>query len=294
MELRHLLYFEAVARHQHVSRAANELSIAQPAVTKQLQDLERELQGGPLFERAGRNLRLTDTGRALLTHVRGILDQVEILRAEMRARGTLHRGRVIIGAPPTVGERLLPDVLAQFHQRYPQLELCMHEGSTQTLLHMLDAGEVDIAVVTLPVPQRGLRVTRLFTEDLVVVVAPSHPLARRDSVIFTDLAEEPFLLYSPGGYVREATLAACKEAGFTPRVVLDGGSIEVLLRLAEVGLGIALIPPLALVGTERLAVLPLRQPVIQRTMGLASRDSRATAPAVLVLRTFLEERLVRC
>src|SRR6185369_6911814 len=104
MELRHLIYFEAVARHQHVSRAAAELSIAQPAITKQIHDLERELESGALFERVGRNLRLTEAGRALLTHTRTILAQADALRADMRERGALRRGRVTLGTPPTIGE----------------------------------------------------------------------------------------------------------------------------------------------------------------------------------------------
>lgn len=292
MELRHLIYFEAVARHQHVSRAALELSIAQPAITKQIHDLERELGAGPLFERVGRRLRLTEAGHAFLIHTRAILEQVEAVRAEMRERGGLRGGRVSIGAPPTVGERLLPQVLASFHRRYPDIELRMHEGSTQALLGLLDAGEVDVAVVTLPIPRQGLRVTPLFTERLVVVVARGHRLAARREVVFADLAEEPFLLYESGRYVREETIAACKAAGFAPRVVLHGGSLAMLLRLAEAGLGVAVIPPLALTGSEPLAVLHTRER-LQRTVALASREGHMLPPATLTLRAFLEEHLVR-
>ncbi|HMQ33804.1 MAG TPA: LysR substrate-binding domain-containing protein [Chloroflexaceae bacterium] len=295
MELRHLIYFEAVARHEHVSKAALELMISQPAITKQLQDLERELRGGPLFERVGRRLRLTEAGRAFLAHTRTILAQVEAARAEMRERGDLHGGRVGIGAPPTVSERLLPEVLRRFHRDYPELELRVHEGSTSTLMTLLDSGEIELAVVTRPDSLRGLRVTELFSEPLVVVVERAHPLALagRRSVTMAELASEPFLLYSPGGYVREATLRACREAGFLPRVVLDSGSMELLLRLAEAGLGLAVIPRLALKGDEQLAVIRLAEPVLGRTMVLVSREGRALSPAAQRLRDFLAERLAR-
>src|SRR5436190_23239203 len=199
MELRHLIYFEAVARHQHVSRAAAELSIAQPAISKQLHDLEHELGDVALFERVGRNVRLTEAGQALLVHVRVILAQVEAARAEIRERVGLRRGRAAIGAPPTVGMRLLPSALALFNQRYPTLELVLREGGTQTVLGLLNTGEVDLAVVTLPVARRGLRVTTLFTEELVVVVPMTHPLSGCESVAFAALAGESFLLY-PRGY----------------------------------------------------------------------------------------------
>lgn len=293
MELRHLIYFEAVARHEHVSRAAVELMVSQPAITKQLKDLERELRGGPLFERVGRRLRLTETGRAFLAHVRLILKQVEVARTDMRERGDLHGGRVGVGAPPTVGERLLPEVLRAFHRINPELELHVHEGSSSALMALLDQGEIEMAVVTLPITQRGLAVTPLFSEDLVVVVERGHRLASRSALSIADLADERFLLYSPGGYVRDATLRACREAGFLPRVALDSGSMQLLLSLAAAGLGIAVIPPLALQGGEDLAVLPLRAPVLRREMALVSRDGRALSPAAQRLRTFLEERLRR-
>ncbi len=292
MELRHLIYFDAVVRHQNVTRAAEEVRVAQPAITKQLHDLERELGGGPLFEKVGRTMRLTETGKGLLTHTRIILAQFEALRAEMRERGELRHGRVTMGVPPTVGERLLPKLLEIFHRRYPALELCMHEANSRALLELMYAGEIDLAVITLPVREHNLRMTPLFTEPLVLVVSSEHRLASQAAVSFKELADEPFLLYSPGS-VRESTLNACREAGFRPRIVLDGGAVEMLLRLAEAGLGVAVMPKSALVGTERLAVLALKEPDLWRTMALASREDRALTPAALALRIFLEEHLIR-
>jgi DNA-binding transcriptional LysR family regulator len=293
MELRHLKYFEAVARHGHVSKAALELSVSQPAITKQLHDLASELKGGPLFERVGRRLRLTEAGAAFLVHTRAILAQVEAARAEMRERGDLHGGRVGLGAPPTVSERLLPAVMRSFHQSYPDLELRFHEGSTSALMGLLDSGEIEMAVVTLPLAQRGLDITTLFSERLVVIVEPTHPLAQHTSVTIAELEEERFLLYSPGGYVRDATLRACRDVGFLPKVVLDSGSMELLLRMAEAGLGIALVPPLALKGDEKLAVLALREPQLERTMALVAREGRTLTPAAQRLHSFLVNELRR-
>lgn len=292
MELRHLIYFEAVARHQHVSHAAAELAIAQPAVSKQIHDLERELGGVVLFERVGRNVRLTEAGQALLEHVRIILAQVEAARAEIRERVGLQSGRASIGAPPTVGVQLLPRILAAFNQRYPNLELVLREGGTQTMLGLLETGDVDLAVVTLPVARRGLHVTPLFTEELVIVVAPEHPLAAREAVAMSALANESFLLYPHGYGMRDKTLEACQQAGFTPRVVLDGGEMDMVLRLAEAGLGIALMPRLALDSAPNLVALRVSDQALGRTMALVSREDRALAPAARALRAFLESRLV--
>jgi LysR family transcriptional regulator, transcription activator of glutamate synthase operon len=136
-------------------------------------------------------------------------------------------------------------------------------------------------------------VATLFTEELVVVVPPSHRLAERDSVAFAELADESFLLYPRGYGMRDNTLGACQQAGFTPRIVLDGGEMDMMLRLAEAGLGIALMPRLALDGSRKLVALRVSDQQLQRTMALVSREDRALAPAARALRAFLEEQLVR-
>jgi DNA-binding transcriptional LysR family regulator len=292
MELRHLLYFEAVARHHSVTRAAEELSVAQPAITKQLHDLEKELEGGPLYQRVGRNLRLTEAGKCLLDHTRAILSQVEALKIEVREHGELKQGRVTIGAPPTVGEHLLPDLLADFHRRYPEVELHMHEANSQTLLELMDRAEIDLAIITQPTDQSRLRITPLFKEELVLIVGLGHPLATRTTVEFGELAHEAFLLFSPG-HVRDLTLEACRQAGFNPRIVLNGGSVEMLLRMARTGLGIAVFPELAVRERGKMAVLKITNPPLWRIMVLASREDRALTPAVVALRNFLEKNLAQ-
>ncbi len=291
MELRHLIYFTTVARHEHVSRAAMELAVAQPAITKQLKDLERELGGGPLFERVGRRLRLTETGRALQAHALTILANVESARADLRERGGAQGGRVALGTPPSVGERLLPDILRRYHLEHPNVELHIFEGDSQALLQRLDDGQIDLAVVTMPVVRRGLAVSELFSEDLVLVLAPEHRLAGAAALSIAELVEERFLLYSSAGSVRQALIQACRQAGYTPQVVLDSGSMALLLRLVAANLGVAVIPRLALGGDERLAVVRLHNPTIRRTMALISREGRALSPAAARMRDDLVEHL---
>jgi DNA-binding transcriptional LysR family regulator len=290
VELRHLTYFREVARREHVSDAARDLNISQPAITKQLKDLEREL-GVRLFEPSGRRIKLTAAGQALLRHAETILLQVELARHELQSFSAEIGGRVSIGAPPSVGERLLPNALHEFHTMYSRVELKVHEGSTAALMRLLSAGELDLAVVSLPVAHPGVEVEPLFEEDLVVVVDAGHRLAGREAVRIAELREETFLLYSPGGFIRDATLGACRAAGFTPKVALDSGSMELLLRLAEAGLGVAIIPPLALTGQERLWRLSLVDPPLSRTMGLAVSTERPPTRAAVELRSHLRRQI---
>jgi DNA-binding transcriptional LysR family regulator len=285
-----LRYFEAVARHSHVTRAAEELHIAQPALSKQISQLEHELDVA-LFDRVGRNVRLTEAGEALLPHARMVLAQVEAARAEMAERIGLRRGRVAIGTPPTVGTQLLPRALAAFNQNYPGIEFRLHEAGVQTLLDLLEAGLADIAIVTMPVEDPALTVAELFSEELVVVVGSEHPLAGRGSVPLEELHHESWVL-SPKNYeLREATLHACHEAGFTPRVVLDGGEMDTLLHLVAAGVGITIVPRMAVKDSERLVMLKVQDRRIQRSLGLVWRADRINSPAARALRDFLVEHL---
>jgi LysR family transcriptional regulator, transcription activator of glutamate synthase operon len=292
IELRDLHYFEVIARLEHVSKAAQELSIAQPALSKLIRDLEAQL-GVTLFERVGRNLRLSEAGKRLQEHAHIIRAQYAALYAEMRESAGAEIGRVAIGTPPTVGLRLLPRVLAQFHQEHPAVELHVRESSSQGLLNLLDDAAIDLAIVALPAGRRGVHETPLFSERLVVVVSRNHPFADRGTIAFSELADQPFLLYPVGYEMREATLNACKQAGFRPRIVLDGGEMDMLLRLAEVGLGLAVMPQLALSQVHELAILHVHDQELRRTMGLVSRRNRAITPAVAAMRSYLIEHLSR-
>ncbi|NNJ12233.1 LysR family transcriptional regulator [Chloroflexales bacterium ZM16-3] len=290
MELRHLRYFEAVARHSHVTRAAAELHIAQPALSKQISQLEHEL-GVALFDRVGRNVRLTEAGEALLPHARAVMAQVEASRAEMAERIGLRKGRATVGAPPTVGNQLLPPVLAAFNKRYAGIELRLHEAGVQTLLDLLETGLTDVAVVTLPVDDEHLTVVPIFTEEMVIAVWRGHRLSGRSEVSINELAGEPWVL-SPENYeLREAALNACEQAGFTPRVVLDGGETDTLLRFVAAGIGIALVPRLAVQGSGDLVALRVSGQELQRSLGVVWRGDRVASPAARALREFLVEQL---
>lgn len=290
MELRHLRYFEAVARHSHVTRAAAELHIAQPALSKQISQLEQEL-GVALFDRIGRNVRLTEAGEALLPHVHAILTQVEAARSEMAERVGLRRGRASVGTPPTVGTQLLPQALAAFNKQYSGIELRLHEAGIQTLLELLETGLADVAVITLPVNDPDLTVVPLFSEDLVIAVGRDHRLADQGHIAMSELQDEAWIL-SPENYeLRDATVHACRRAGFTPRVVLDGGEMDTLLRLVAAGMGVTLVPRLAMQGIADVAVLRVTDQNLQRSLGIVWRGDRTASPAARALREFLVDQL---
>lgn len=288
MELSQLRYFEAVARLGNVTRAAAEQHIAQPSLSKAIRTLEAEL-GVLLFDRVGRRLELTDAGRTLLPYARRIGQDVAAARTALGARADLSSGHVSLGAPPTVGTHLLPQALAAFNQRFSGIALELHEAGASELLDLLDAGTVDLAVVSVPVA--GVVWTELFTESLVIAVAHDHRLAQRDSVAAAELADEGFILLPRGYELRNQTLALCAAAGFAPRIVLDGGEMDTVLRLAAAGLGVAVVPELALQETEGVVGLPVRDMQLRRTLGLIWHAERQLSPAAQALQGLLVERL---
>ncbi|MDQ3809635.1 MAG: LysR family transcriptional regulator, partial [Chloroflexota bacterium] len=146
MEVHQLAYFESVSRHLHFTRAAEELHVAQPSVSQQIRKLEHEL-GTPLFHRMKRHVALTEAGALFLRHARAILQQMEEARVEVQELSGLRKGRLAVGAPPSVGTHLFPRALAAFSRQHPGIALTFREGGSRTLLQLLEDGELDLAVV---------------------------------------------------------------------------------------------------------------------------------------------------
>lgn len=291
MNIDQLRIFVSVARHAHVSKAARELHMAQPAVSRQIRELERDCGGVALIEKVGRNVRVTEAGEALLWHAQSILAEVAAAESTMRERLGLTAGRVSIGTPPSIGLHLLPEALARFHRAYPAIELRIQQAGTAQLLHQLDMGEIDIAVVTLPVPSRGHDIVPLFVEPLVAVFHPGHPFALRQEISISELSDQAFLLYPNGYEMHEVIVKACREAGFIPRIILDGGDVALLLRLAEAGLGIAIVPQLTIQGGDGIVAIPIVRPTLSRSMALVTRNDRTMTPPTRILLHQLKQSL---
>lgn len=283
MDINQLRIFVEVANQLHVSKAAQTLHLAQPAVSRAMRELERDCGGIALVQKAGRNIRLTEVGETFLAHAHRILAEVTDAQMSMQARREATAGRVRIGAPPTIGQRLLPPALAQFRSAHPAVELRIEQGGTAQLLTHLELGEIDIAVVTLPIPTRNHQIEILFDEPLVVVMQAEHPLASRPQIALSALSDEAFLLYPPGYEMHNVIIAACKAAGFTPRIALDGGDVALLLELAAAGLGVAIVPQLATRGHEAVVARPLYAPSLTRQMALIQRSDRSNTVASRLL-----------
>ncbi|MCQ4084739.1 LysR substrate-binding domain-containing protein [Streptomyces sp. RB6PN25] len=292
MQLHQLRYFVAVAETRHFTRAAAREHVAQPSLSQQIRALEREL-GADLFQRARGHITLTDAGEALLPLAQRILADAETAHREVQEVAQLRRGRVRLGAPPSLCAGLVPDVLRAFHDRYPGVELLVHEDASQDLVRVLAAGELDLAFIITPLPGQApaLATTELLREDLVVVSSPSAPApTAHASIWIEDLREQPLVMFRRGYDLRELTTAACRTAGFEPVFTVEGGEMDAVLGFVRAGLGLAVLPAMV-ADRSGLRVTPFAGPGLQRTISVAHRKDVQPPRAARELRQVLLEHL---
>ncbi|MET9532898.1 MULTISPECIES: LysR family transcriptional regulator [unclassified Streptomyces] len=288
MQLQQLGYFVAVAETRHFTRAAEELHVAQPSLSQQIRALEKEL-GAELFSRARGNITLTDAGETLLPLARRILADAETARHEVQELAQLRRGRVRLGATPSLCTGLLPDVLRTFHEQHPGIQLMIEEGGSHDLVRELARGALDLALVVLPLPtpSPALTTVELLQEDLVVVSSPTAATPRSPLRI-TDLEGEPMVMFRHGYDLRDLTLSACRAEGFEPYFTVEGGEMDAVLGFVRAGLGIAVVPSMiAARAGHGLRVTPLARPGLRRTIALAHRSDVAPPRAARVLQDVL-------
>lgn len=280
MELFQLRYFVAAARARNFSRAAREVCIAQPSLSQQIANLEREV-GVPLFVRQGRSVALTDAGAALLEHAERILAQEREALWAVRAVVGLERGRLSLWTLPTPGQNLLPAALAPFRKAHPGVEITVNEMvPARAVAQAVASGQADLGLVHVPYGVPGLQSRELLTEELVVVAPTGHPLTRRESPpALAELADEDFVWVPHGNTAEHPIFSACLAAGFTPRIVCISGSAQGMQTLVAAGLGIALLPRLALHPPDGATIIELAAPRPTRTLAVIWRDEETLSRA---------------
>jgi LysR family transcriptional regulator, transcription activator of glutamate synthase operon len=241
MELRQLIYFDAVVRHGGFTRAAERLHVAQPAISAQLKRLETEL-GTELLRRNARTHALTEAGELFLARARRILAELQAARTELEELSTVLRGTVRIGATQVLGGLDLPSVLAAFRHRYPGVTLSLRTALVAELVRELDAGALDVVVgPSHPDLLAGKTVRRLASESVVLAVPPGHRLARAGRVRLAEARDESFVCLPAGSGLHAILHAAAAKAGFEPRIDFQTHSPASIRELVGARLGVALV-----------------------------------------------------
>lgn len=275
--LKQLRYFEALATHGHFGRAADAVAISQPALSQQIKELEAGL-GSALFERGSRQISLTHLGEEFSARVREILRSVDELGDLARASRDQLAGRLRIGVIPTIGPYLLPTIIGDLSKAHPELDIHIRETLTPTLIEELREGRIDTAIVALPVSEPSFAEVALFAEDFVLVRPIADEGAPTPSA--KSLSEMRLLLLEEGHCFRDQALSFCNLDGGPVREMLDASSLSTLVQMVGAGIGVTLIPEMAVSVETRSAAVSLARfdaPPPSRTIGMVWRKTSPLA-----------------
>ena len=242
MDLDQLRYFLKVAERQNFTRAAEELGISQSALSRSILKLEEEL-GQPVFERKSRAVAVTDAGSLLQSRVQQVLALLDDTKAEITDDG--QSGRVRVGAIPTIAPYFLPTVLRRFAADFPKATLIVQENTTDQLLKGCAQGEIELAILALPVSTRYLDVEPLFEEELLLVLPPAHPLAARRKIRLSDVEPYPFVLLDEAHCLTGNIVALCRQRSFQPVAVERTSQLAMVQELVSLSHGVSIIPAMA-------------------------------------------------
>jgi DNA-binding transcriptional LysR family regulator len=282
MELRQLEYFVAVAEEANFTRAAERIRVAQPAVSAQIQRLEREV-GQPLLDRSRRTVRLTAAGEAVLPYARAALAAVADIHVTVEELTQLVRGSVTIGTV-TSHSVDIPSLLAAFHDEHPNVEITLSTDNSDALIEKVRTGQLDAAIVSVPPDEHpeGLDIEVATDESIVAVVGPTDALASRKTIRLRDLADRQLIALPVGAGIRHQFDDACAKAGVTPRIAFEASTPLALADLAELGLGVAIVPASVPRGRDGLHAVAI-VPELRGRLALAWRSGGPMSPAANVL-----------
>ncbi len=244
MEMHQLRYVVAVARTGNFSRAAEHCHVSQPSLSQQIQKLEDEL-GERLFDRMKRQAKPTPHGEAFLRRAVRILEEADAAKREATDARDLLRGTVSVGVLPTIAPYLLPDVMAEFTERFPGVEMVVQEDTTAGLIKLVHGYEIDFALASQPIQDERLKIHELFSEELLLALPPGHPLTSKQSVAFADLEGERLIVMKEGHCLGEQVLGFCDRRNVKSKISFRSAQLETIQALVSSGLGISLIPAMA-------------------------------------------------
>jgi LysR family transcriptional regulator, hydrogen peroxide-inducible genes activator len=286
-DLRQLECFCAVARTGSFTRAAEELGMAQPSLSEQINKLEQAL-GGALFERFSRRIELTAPGETLLPLARALIEEAAALPQYLEAAREGVRGPLRVGVIPTILPYFLAPVLRGFVEMYPEVELQLRESTTEDLLQQVLDGALDLAVVSVPVAETGLVMSELFREPLCLAVPEGHELASAEKVQLRRLKGERLLILKGGHCLRDESLAVCERARAHFGAQFEADQLASIFELIRAGFGVSIIPEMARRSAEGCKLLNI-EPAASRRIGYVRLERRYISKPIEAFTAYLRE-----
>jgi LysR family hydrogen peroxide-inducible transcriptional activator len=294
MNLRDLEYLVAVDEERHFHKAAERCFVSQPTLSGQLKKLEDEL-GVMLVERTRRQVVMTDVGEAVAQQARKVLAEVKTIKEIVQTFGDPMAGELHVGLIPTLAPYLLPRIMPALRKHYPKLKLWLHEYQTGVLLEKLRRAELDLLILALPVDTDEFAELDLFTEPFLLAVPRNEELAQQSIITLGELSEREMLLLEEGHCLRGQALDVCYTAGATENVGFHASSLETLRHMVGEGMGITLMPELAVptkqTKQDAIRYLPFKDPKPSRRVGMLYRNGSYRAETFIEIQKLIQKTL---
>ncbi|KAB2334907.1 LysR family transcriptional regulator [Cytobacillus depressus] len=286
MEWQQFEYFQTLARMQHVTHAAETLSISQSALSRSIARFEDEI-GVPLFERQGRSIRLNKYGHIFLKHVDNMMKEFEEGKQEIKELLDPDKGEVSLGFLHTLSTSHIPDLLASFRTYYPKINFQLAQGPSHNLIDQLQLGKLDLCLIAPLGIKTPIVWRQLWNEELFVTVPKGHKYANRKNITLEEIADESFIHLKEGFSLRITVELLFKEAGITPKITFEGEEADTVAALVGAGLGISILPNLKGTDQSKISQIPVKSPQCRRTIGMAWVEGRYLSPATEKFKKFV-------
>ncbi len=268
MEWHQINYFQTVAKTQHITQAAEQLAISQPALSRSIAKLEDEL-GVKLFNRKGRNIYLNRYGEMFLKRVEKAIKQIEVGTQEILQDIHPESGTINLAFLPSLGMSFVPDILSTYRAKFPNVKFLLHQAANQEIFSQVKSGKVDLALFSLLEDDEELIWEPLITEELFLIVSKTHWLAEYDEVDLKMIENEPFISFREGYGLRTLLHNFCLEAGLTPDIVFEGEDIGTVSGLVSANLGVSIVPNIEVLKKTKVKMIHVKKPICNRKIGIA-------------------------
>lgn len=292
MNLNHLHYFRVLARLEHYTQAAKELSITQPSLSHAISTLEKDL-GTYLFEKEGRNIRLTKYGRFFLQYVDNALNELEVGEKKLKTLTNPSLGVIDLGFIYTLGAHIMPNIIKDFlsNEMYKNISFSLFQGTTRNIITGLKSEKFDIGFCSFVENEPDIDFVPIFEEELVLIVSRNHELASLDSIDLKDVGEYPFVYFNKESGIRPLIDSLFEKVNVTPKIICEVEEDSAVLGLVSVDYGIAIIPNISLIKSFDVKVLHISNPIIRRYIYLASMKNKYISPSANQFRNYILKNL---
>ncbi len=291
MDIQQLLYFRTLAETEHMTQSAEKLLISQSALSRSIARLEDEL-GVPLFERQGRAIHLNAYGVIFLRRVEKMIQEYVEAKQEIQDLIQPHTGTISLGFLHTLSTNIIPDMISQFRDSYPETHFRLSQGASHVMLEQLYNGQIDLCFIAPNEKNDQVGWMKLWEEELFAVVPKNHRLAKKNSITLEELKYEPIIHLKKGYSLRETVEGLFLDAGITPKITFEGDEADTVAGLVAAELGVSVLPDLKGINKSKIIQIPISRPHCFRMIGIAWLESRYMSPITKTFKKFVTDQYV--